>query len=283
MYKLKVRNFRQETVDSIFNGKHIFYRFTIDNYDAEKIIKSNISLDNFTFINKKILLIGAGTIGSNLSNLLVKNGAGIGENALFTIVDNDNYEPYNYSRHLLGIKYSSKNKALALKEELEFNFPFIKVYADDKTVQNIDFEYYDIIIDSTGEESLTQWLNEKIITNDLCSLFISAWVHGKGVAAECLAIPNKEGACHECLRKSKYYSFTDSALLSIRDSCNSIFIPFPITASMYVVLLIIYSLNKWFKGELTATTFFSQKLNPVGGIEETLITKNERCPFCGKN
>jgi len=283
-YNLKLKaNFRQETVDSIFKGKQFFHRFTIDNYNAEKIIKSNIPFDNFTFINKKILLIGAGTIGSNLSNLLIRNGAGIGENALFTIVDNDIYEPYNYSRHFLGIKYSGKNKALKLKEELEFNFPFINIDANNKSIQDIDFGYYDIIIDSTGEESLTQWLNEKIITNDLCGLFISAWIHGQGVTAECLAIPNKEEACHECLRKSEYYSFADSSLLSIRDSCNSIFIPFPITASMYAVLLIIYSLNKWFKGELTKTTFFTQKLNPVGGIEEILITKNERCPFCGKN
>jgi molybdopterin/thiamine biosynthesis adenylyltransferase len=281
--KIKAKSFRQKTVNSIFDGKHIFHRFTIDNYDAEKIIKSNIPLDNLTFINKKILLIGAGTIGSNLSNLLVKNGAGIGESALFTIVDGDRYEPYNYSRHFLGIKCSGNNKALALKEELEYTFPFIKIDIFKEPVQNIIFGYYDIVIDSTGEESLTQWLNEKVITNDLCGLFISAWVHGQGIAAECLVIPDKEGACHECLRKSKYYSHDEAALLSIRDSCNSIFIPFPVTASMYVVLLIIHVLNKWFKGELAETTFFTQKLNPVGGIEEILIAKNERCPFCGIN
>jgi hypothetical protein len=52
---------------------------------------------------------------------------------------------------------------------------------------------------------------------------------------------------------------------------------------MYAALLIIYSLNKWLKGELIETTFFTQKLNPVGSIEEILIAKNERCTFCGIN
>jgi hypothetical protein len=283
IFKIKPKTLRQETIDSIFNGNHIFHRFIVNNYNAEGIIKSNILLDNLTFINKKILLIGAGTIGSNLSNLLVKNGAGIGENALFTIIDSDKYEPYNYSRHFLGIRCSGKNKAIVLKEEIEYTFPFINIDAINRPVQDIVFGYYDIIIDSTGEESLTQWLNEKIIKNDLCSLFISAWIHGQGVVAECLAIPNKKGACHECLHKSKYYRLADPSLLSIRDSCNSIFFPFPITASMYTVLLIIHALNKWVKDELTETIFFKQKLNPVGVIEEIEINKNERCPVCGMN
>jgi molybdopterin/thiamine biosynthesis adenylyltransferase len=283
-YNLKVRaNLRQETVDSIFNGKHIFHRFTVDNYNAEKIIKSNVSPNSLTLINKKILLVGVGTIGSNLSNFLVKNGAGIGEEALFTIIDDDEYEPYNYSRHFLGIKYSGCNKTMALKIELEYAFPFTKIDAIEKPIQNMDISYYDIIIDSTGEEAVTQWLNEKIKTNNLCNLFISAWIHGQGVAAQCFVQPNNNKACHECLKKSEHYYLEDLSTLPLRDSCNSIYIPFPITASMYAVLLVIHALNKWLGGQLTETTFFTQVLNPVGEIKETIIIKSEECPLCGKD
>jgi len=283
-YNLKVKtNLRQETVDSVFRGNHVFHRFTIDNYNAEKIIKSNVLPNNFTLINKKILLIGAGTIGSNLSNLLVKNGAGIGEEALFTIVDNDKYEPYNYSRHFLGIKNSGYNKTIMLKIELEYAFPFTKIDAIDKSIQDIDISYYDIIIDTTGEEAVTQWLNEEIKTNNLCDLFISAWIRGQGVVAQCLVQPNNKKACHECFKKSGHYYMEDLLTLPIRDSCNSIYIPFPITASMYAVLLVIHALNKWLRGQLTETTFFAQTLNPVGEIKETIITKSKECPLCGKD
>jgi len=283
-YNLKVKtNLRQETVDSIFRGNHVFHRFTIDNYNAEEIIKSNVLPNSFTLINKKILLIGAGTIGSNLSNLLVKNGAGIGEEALFTIVDDDKYEPYNYSRHFLGIKNSGYNKTKALKIELEYAFPFTKIDAIEKPIQDIDITYYDIIIDSTGEESLTQWLNEKNKTNNLCSLFISPWIRGQGVAAQCFVQPNNKKACHECFKKSEHYYLEDFSTFPLRNSCNSIFIPFPITASMYVVLLVIHVLNKWLGGQLTETTFFTQVLNPVGEIKETIIKKSEGCPLCGKD
>ena len=283
IHNIKVRTLRQETVDSIFNGKHVFNRFTIDNYNEEKIINSNVSSGSFTLINKKILLVGVGTIGSNLSNLLVKNGAGIGNDALLTIVDYDNYEPYNYSRHFLGIKSSGRNKAEEIKIELEYTFPFVRIDANKKHIQNIDIGYYDIIIDSTGEETLTQWLNEKIKTNNLCSLFISAWISGQGVAAQCLVQPNRKEACHECFRKSDHYFLEDLSTLPLRDSCNSIYIPFPITASMYVVLLVIHALNKWLGGQLTETTFFTQVLNPVGEIKETIIIKSEECPLCGKD
>ena len=63
---------RPETIESVFRGNHIFHRFTIENYTDKSLIKSNISIDSFTFFNKKILLIGAGTIGSNLGNILAK-------------------------------------------------------------------------------------------------------------------------------------------------------------------------------------------------------------------
>jgi hypothetical protein len=284
VYNMKGKaKLRPETIESVFKGNHIFHRFTIENYTDKSLIESNVSVDSFTFLNKKILLIGAGTIGSNLSNLLVKNGAGIGADALFTIVDDDKYEPYNFSRHFLGIKYSGYNKASSLKIELEYAFPFAKVNAVDISVQDIGFNNYDIIIDSTGEESLTQWLNEKIITDNLCALFISAWVHGQGVTAECFAFPNRKGACHECFRKSEYYGYLDLTDLPIRNSCNSIYIPFPITASIYTALLIINVLYKWLEGGLTESTFFTQKLNPVGGINKVIITKSEWCSLCGKD
>jgi len=283
MYNIKARILRYETIDSIFNGNHIFHRFTIDNYNAEKIITSNVSPNSSTLINKKILLIGAGTIGSNLGNLLVKNGAGIGDDALFTIVDYDNYEPYNYSRHFLGIKYSGYKKAKKMKIELEYAFPFTKINVYEKPIQYVDFDHYDIIIDSTGEEGLTQWLNERNKKYNLCGLFISAWIYGQGVAAQCFVQPNNKEACHECFRKSEHYAEKNISTLPLRDSCNSIYIPFPITASMYVVLLVIHILNKWLEGQLTETTFFTQTLNPVSEIIETIITKNKECPLCGKD
>ena len=202
---------------------------------------------------------------------------------MFTIVDGDRYEPYNFSRHFLGIKYSGYNKASSLKGELEYAFPFTKINAVAKFVQDIEFDNYDIIIDSTGEESLTQWLNEKIITDNICSLFISTWVHGQGSTVECFVLPNNKGACHECFRKSESYNTLDLTDFPIRNSCNSIYIPFPITASIYAALLVINVLNRWFEGRLTESTFFTQKLNPVSGIEETIITKSKRCPLCGKD
>jgi hypothetical protein len=117
----------------------------------------------------------------------------------------------------------------------------------------------------------------------LCTLFISTWVHGQGVAVECFVLPNNKGACHECFKKSENYNSLDLTELPIRDSCNSIYIPFPITASMYAALLVINALNKWFEGKLTKSTFFTQKLNPPDCIEEIIISKSEWCPLCGKN
>jgi len=283
-YNLKIKKkFHPEIVKIIFNGNHILHRFNITNYNAKKIINSNISIDFFTFVNMKILLIGAGTIGSNLSNILVKNGTSIGEDAKFSIVDNDKYEPYNYSRHYLGINYAGFNKANALKFDLEYAFPFAKINAIDDKIQNIDIGNYDIIIDTTGEEALTLWLSEKVHISNPNFVFISTWINGNGSSAECLIIPNNHNACHECFRHSKYYSSKNITELNLRDSCNSVFVPFPISASMYTALLVINVLNKWFSGKITETTFFKQNLSPISEVSEKIILKNKECPLCGIN
>jgi hypothetical protein len=160
--KRKNNTLRSETVNLVIRGRHEIKRFTIDNYDSNKIIKSNDRENDIDLINKKILLIGAGTIGSNLANILVRNGAGIGSDGCLTIVDKDIMNPYNLSRHFLGINHSGKGKAIALQQELNSIIPFATIIPQSKKVQELDLRQYEIIIDSSGEESLTMWLNEKI-------------------------------------------------------------------------------------------------------------------------
>ncbi|WP_221235071.1 HesA/MoeB/ThiF family protein [Sphingopyxis panaciterrulae] len=74
--------------------------------------------------NKKVLLIGAGAVGSFVAAELVR--AGIGE---LTIVDPDRVEPGNSVRWLLGRIAWGLPKVLALSNFLMTNYPFARVVA----------------------------------------------------------------------------------------------------------------------------------------------------------
>jgi molybdopterin/thiamine biosynthesis adenylyltransferase len=283
VHKQKRQVLKENTVILTLGRRHEVIRFNIDNYDVDRFIKANDIENEISLMGRRILLIGAGTIGSNLANLLVRNGAGSGKDGILVIVDNDRFNPYNFSRHFLGIDASGFNKSIALKDELFHIAPFANIVSENRGIQEVGIKGYEIIIDSTGEEPLTIWLNETLRETNYPALFVSVWIKGKGDAAECFSMTNEKGACHECYRRSPHYLLPEKGQLPLRDSCMSIFVPFPVTASLYASLLVMYVLRNHLTNDSSISMFYRQQLVPVNIIEEHIINYNMGCPLCGKN
>jgi hypothetical protein len=70
-----------------------------------------------TLAGKNIAIIGCGTIGGYLSEMLVKAGAGVSGGRL-TLVDYETLSPQNIGRHRLGFPDLFSNKAVAMAKEL---------------------------------------------------------------------------------------------------------------------------------------------------------------------
>jgi molybdopterin/thiamine biosynthesis adenylyltransferase len=275
-------------INKIFNPQFIKInnRFWIENYTVQKIFDSN-NPGMPTFNNKHILIIGAGTIGSNLTNLLVKNGAGTGKRGVIEVVDHDTLQLYNFSRHYLGLNYSQVNKAEALCQEIKRTAPFCNILAVNRNIIDFVITGYDLVIDSTGEEALTVFINEKIIEYRVKFskeiFFISVWLSENGNIAECFININNTAPCHECFREYKRKNQLNTVERSaMRGSCGSLFIPFPITASLYASLLVINILNLWLAGNTNMSNYYRQDLKPIKAIEEYNINVNESCIACGK-
>lgn len=110
-------------------------------------------------ISKSILIIGAGTIGSTLSELLVRAGV-----CDITIMDGDSLSVGNLSRHTLGIEEVGLNKAFCLEDRLNK----IGVHSNVKCITNnfeIDdkvnerLEKFNVILDCTGEDKVLHYLS----------------------------------------------------------------------------------------------------------------------------
>ena len=140
---------------------------------------------------KKILLIGCGTLGSNLLPMLIKSGAGF--NQPLTIIDSDIYSVENFSRHYLGLSSVRKNKASEMKDamlsqcrgsnEFSHNLKIIAITKnfEDEFSENCELPY-DVILDTTGDETFSNYLGRRLCKMQKMPLYICGYVYGQSRA-----------------------------------------------------------------------------------------------------
>lgn len=262
-----------------------------------KIFSRNVFMgNNAPLMDKKILVVGCGTLGSNLLPMLVKSGAGF-KNPL-TIVDPDKYAEENFSRHYLGLECLGVNKALAMKAVLEihvksdpskrfknFRIESIEKKFEDAFKPGMGFPF-DVVLDTTGDESFSEYLNRFLAQLPKMPLYICGYIYGRSKAVCASVISNSKKACLRC--EKKY--LVDNAVLpklgeedQTRGTCNAVYIPFPITASVSAANLIMTALFKSLDriGEEESLFWFQAYANNVwNAMECVTIPKDDSCPAC---
>jgi len=102
---------------------------------------------------KRVLLLGCGSLGSPVAELLARAGVGT-----IDIVDRETLEAANCARHLLGANHIGQSKAELVKLRLTALVPEVKVNAHHATVsrwlaEECEADVYDLVIDCTGEST----------------------------------------------------------------------------------------------------------------------------------
>ncbi|WP_419614006.1 ThiF family adenylyltransferase, partial [Thiolapillus sp.] len=111
--------------------------------------------------DKKILLVGCGSVGSNIAEQLIS--AGIGG---LHLVDSDSFQSENLYRHTLDMKYLGVNKASALADKLMNEYPYTKITHSPKQLISLDVEELtqaDLITIAIGNPTAERALNEILI------------------------------------------------------------------------------------------------------------------------
>lgn len=273
--------FQLKTIRRLSQNPTSLKRFWVERYSPERFILSSIPKDYPTLIDKRIVLVGAGTIGSNLANILVRSGAGCGKNGLLHIIDPDSFSPHNLSRHWLGLDSIGKEKAAAMADDLKRLVPFARIEGSGVEVQRSDFTGYDLVIDSTGEESLTSYLTHELQQIRMPPFFVASWVKSDGSAVEVFCRTGNNNACHECLRACEIYQPMSNMVFPIRDSCRSVFVPFPITAALSAAILTVHIVDRWLRGEINKSLYCVQMVSPLGSVLETQVEQKKGCAICG--
>jgi hypothetical protein len=238
-----------------------------------------------TLAGKRIALIGCGTIGGFLAELLVKAGAGLAKGELL-LIDDDDLMPQNVGRHRLGLNYALQKKATGLKVELGAGAPSSNIRDLVVRAEEVDLSRVELIVNATGEEALGHYLTRKLTDSGVFVPTLTVWVDGPGVAVRGLLRDSPAAACGRCMadehRTPLYPAVKGELPVELAGhGCESLYVPFPATVSVQAACLAAEMIADWRAGspaprlrtKITRPGF--AKCTPDGDI-----ARLEACPAC---
>lgn len=181
-------------------------RLTGNRADERFVVDRNLG-GNPGLDNKRIAVIGLGTIGGQLAKLLAQAGAGLGGGYL-SLIDQQVFSPGNVGRHLLGLPSIGLPKASACCALLKEFSPGINAQPTvDDVLRHLDeLERYDLIVDATGDQPVSRIVNEHFVglikAGNPAPARLHIWLEGNGVAARALLVDGPELACLDCLNQA---------------------------------------------------------------------------------
>ncbi|RBA24359.1 ThiF family adenylyltransferase [Herminiimonas fonticola] len=216
--------------------------------DSEYITTRNIP-NRVSLADKRIAIVGCGTIGGFLAEQLAKMGAGTGKGHLM-LIDDDIMMPQNMGRHRLGIPSLFMNKADALFIEIGMQSPGVHIVSLPKKAQQVDLTGMDLVIDATGEESLGHWLANKLSPN---IPLLTVWIDGPGVAVRGLIKSKADDACFRCLKEYERQKQLTSIVeelpkVTAGAGCEGLYVPFPAYVSSHAANLGAEMVLDWVNG-----------------------------------
>lgn len=247
--------------ETIANSFEITPLFVIREDDATLIERaSGVKKDLNT------LLIGCGSVGSDLLFLLARSGI-----KRFTLVDNDKLRIENSYRHFLGMDKSIENKSKVelLKNELESRYPNSNIHTLEEdalvAIENgeLNLKDYDLIIVAIGDPNTERKLNEFILQSPTPAIF--TWVEAYGIGGHALMVNNGDKGCYECLideELSMFPSFagkSDVPFIKNINGCATSFTPYGSIDSMETAILAARLAIRYLNNEIKGNPLISWK------------------------
>ncbi len=166
---------------------------------------------NLNVCNNKVLIIGCGALGSDITFTLARSGI-----EQITIVDKDKLKMENSYRHFLGMFNASLgwNKPKLMQFELNYRYPHAEISIHNKDIyevvnKDIQLSDYDLIISSTGNPATDRFLNKKVLETNTPAIF--TWIEAYGIGGHALLMNNGQPGCLECLFDNYYNSYSFAA------------------------------------------------------------------------
>lgn len=149
-------------------------------------------------LSSTVVVVGCGSVGAPVACTLAQAGAGG-----IVLIDWDVLSWPNVGRHPLGASAVGRNKAVALAERLQVDFPHLRVVGQDASLERLVqgdvglLEAADLIIATTGSWGAESVLNRWHVERGRRSPIVYAWTEAHACAGHAVAIVG-DGGCFQC-------------------------------------------------------------------------------------
>lgn len=206
-------------------------RVVVSRVDAPWIHGRGHSADQGPLQARKVAVIGCGSVGAEIAELLAK--AGVGE---LSFVDSDDLMSANVGRHLLGISYLGWNKAKGVATELRRRLPHLKIgstfTSKFERLQPAELAWLagmDMIVtaglDIEGEAAFNAWRQ----TLDHPPAYLSTWVEAYALVGHAVLLFGKDDLMTRFDGERPAFRLTDwppgTGGLIVEAGCGNVFQP----------------------------------------------------------
>lgn len=241
-----------------------------------------------TLLDKKVLLIGAGSLGSYVARELVKIGV-----RRLTIYDKERLEEENLLRHTMDGWGVNHSKVLGLKCELERIHPEIHINAIEKDIdKNSPVEEEknaDVIIWTVGSSDI-QWEMNRTLKEQKCNArVIYTWLEAGGENSHILSIDYNKQGCFQCLftdnkgdlinNKANNVSEIDVNALKIRNGCGGTRVAYGNAVLLRTTAVLLDVIKKNFDKAEYANNLINITPTAVIDVKDTFV--EGKCGCCG--
>jgi len=267
-------------------GAQELFRMAIEPIGTDFTHSRNLSYSDMK--NKSVTVVGCGSIGSYIANAMARLGAGTGERGQLKLIDPDSLGAENLGRHTLGYPFLFQGKASGMRDEIRRHFAYANIVAvDESAFDDPELFACDLLIDATGEESVSERLNGLRLSLERGPPILHVWIRGNGDAVQALWVDERKYGCYRCLivpdrlhHRRERFRLLKQDTQRRTDGCRS-YTPYAVSASMYAGALAAEMVGAWLQGS-PSPRFRTHAIRPavVHTVANQDMEKMKGCPAC---
>lgn len=267
-----------------------FTRLQVEKNDRKTLFSRNSERANVGNLGeKRIALIGCGTIGGYLADLLFRSGAGCGSKP-FELYDADSFSPHNFGRHILDGRNFRQNKAIALKHKLQGSVHLstkIEAFPETFPLSENEIAKFDLVIDATGRVPVSKRLAflANRIDKTKRPVLIHSFNDGNGRVSKVMI--DSGNACYGCMLENRT-THTDEVDNRFKEidvamekqiSCGSTFIAHDASVSLTSASLALEAALQCLE-EQFSWTYAEHAFRGVNTSKPRIVAKQPQCKIC---
>ncbi|MGA7507018.1 MAG: ThiF family adenylyltransferase [Erwinia billingiae] len=229
-----------------------------------------------SLLNKKVMIVGCGSVGGDVADKLAASGVGC-----LDLYDPDTLSLNNLYRHILPPMYVSFHKSQALWHSLTSKYPWLEVKSYTNKLLDLRRREllmdYDLIIIAIGAPTQERLFHGYLNNEKINVPVINTWVEGYGIGGHAvLAIPETKG-CLRCayvdpadfsrgLASNLNFLAPNQDLTKNHAGCGDAFLPYTYIASTQTALITADLSIKCLLGKIRESSRVSWKGNSEDAI-----------------